>query len=130
MLKHAGAAAKQRRWAALACAAWLAGCSTMPDSRFPDFVEHHVTAQFVVPQAGRLRVPASNRSLVVQELSLEPLPQAEVFEANGERFLVYPAGTPVYVRCRFRAYATNGGPVPGLAEVLTGAHDIRNLQEP
>jgi hypothetical protein len=66
---------------------------------------------------------------VVQELSLDPTPHAELF-ADGERWLVYPAGTSVQVRCRFRAYATNGGPVPSPAEVLSGARDIRTLQAP
>jgi hypothetical protein len=123
-------AAKQRLVAPLCCTLLLACCSTLPDSRFPDFAEHHVAAEFLVPAAGRLRLPASTRSLVVQELSLDPTPQAEMFDAHGERWLVYPAGTAVHVRCRFRAYATNGGKVPSPAEVLIGARDIRNLEEP
>lgn len=123
-------AAKPRLAAALWCTVLLAGCSTLPDSRFPDFAEHHVAAEFVVPAAGRLRLPSSTRSLVVQELSLDPTPEAEMFDAQGERWLVYPAGTAVHVRCRFRAYAQNGGRVPSPAEVLVGARDIRNLEEP
>ena len=123
-------AAKQRLAAALWGTVLLAGCSTLPDSRFPDFAEHHVAAKFVVPAAGRLRLPSSTRSLVVQELSLDPTPQAEMFDAHGERWLVYPAGTAVHVRCRFRAYAHDGGKVPSPAEVLVGARDIRNLEEP
>ena len=122
--------AKQRSTAALWCTVLLAGCSTLPDSRFPDFAEHHVAADFVVPAAGRLRLPSSTRSLVVQELSLDPTPEAELFDAQGERWLVYPAGTAVRVRCRFRAYAPNGGKVPGPAEVLIGARAIRNLEGP
>ena len=108
----------------------LANCSTLPDSRFPDFEEHHVAAEFLVPAAGRLRLPSSTRSLVVQELLLDPTPRAEMFDAHGERWLVYPAGTAVHVRCRFRAYSHDGGRVPSPAEVMAGARDIRDLQQP
>jgi len=123
-------AAKQRLAAVLWCTVLHTSCSTLPDSRFPGFEEHHVAAEFLVPSAGRLRLPSSTRSLVVQELSLDPTPQAELFDSHGERWLVYPAGTAVHVRCRFRAYAQNGGKVPSPAEVLAGARDIRDLQEP
>jgi hypothetical protein len=130
MILRGSIAAKVRLAAALCGAVLLASCSTLPDSRFPDFEEHNVAAEFLVPSAGRLRLPSSTRSLVVQELSLDPSPEAEMFDSKGERWLVYPAGTAVHVRCRFRAYAQNGGKVPSPAEVLAGARDIKDLQEP
>jgi hypothetical protein len=130
MIPGSRSAAKRRLAAVLCCTVLLAGCSTLPDSRFPDFEEHHVAAEFLVPSGGRLRLPSSTRSLVVQEMSLDPTPEAEVFDSKGGRWLVYPAGTAVHVRCRFRAYAQNGGKVPSPAEVLAGARDIHDLQEP
>ena len=97
---------------------------------FPEFAEHHVAADFVVPAEGRLRLPVSTRSLVVQELGLEPAPQREQFDGNGARWLLYPAGTQVRVRCRFRAYAEPGQHAPDPAAILPGARRIEVLEGP
>jgi hypothetical protein len=108
----------------------LAACSSLPEPGFPAFADHHVDAEFVVPAEGRLRLPATTRALVVHELGLHPAPLQEQFDAAGGRWLVYPAGTNVHVRCRFRAYAGAGGSVPAAADVLVGARSIRMLEAP
>ncbi len=115
--------------AALAAAA-LAACSTVPVAGYPPFGEHHVAAEFVVPADGRLRVPASSASVLVQELRCEPRPRGEQFGAGGERWLLYPAGTAVRVRGRFRVYARADGHLPGAAELLPGASVVRRLDGP
>ena len=117
--------------ARLVCAAalWLAACSNIPRAGFPAFTECSVAAEFVVPADGRLRMPHSSWLLVVQELEANPAPQAERFD-GGSRWFVYPAGTAVRVRCRYRAYAEPGSRPAEPSDVLRGASSIRALEEP
>ncbi|MEO6594479.1 MAG: hypothetical protein ABIP94_06980 [Planctomycetota bacterium] len=105
-------------------------CSTVPEATFPAFAEHNVTAEYLVSEDGRLRVPASTQQLVVHALVAEPQPEREQFGANGERWFVYPAGTSVRVHCLFRAYAVPGGRIPAVADVLPGAVRIQSLERP
>jgi hypothetical protein len=117
--------------ARIVCAAvlWLGACSNIPPAEFPAFTERAVAAEFVVPADGRLMMPHSSWLLVVQELEADPAPQAERFD-GGTRWFVYPAGTAVRVRCRYRAYAEPGGRPAEPADVLSGASSIRALEEP
>ena len=108
--------------------ALLAACSALPPATFPEFQDHHVAAEFVVPPDGCLHLPATTRALVVRELALEPLPMREQFAA-GSRWFVYPAGTAVRAELRLRAYVQNGR-VPLLHEILRDARRIVPLEAP
>lgn len=118
------------RLAALLPCLVAATCSVVPEAAYPPFADHDVTADFVVADDGLLRVPASSRQLVVQQLTAEPRPERERFGAGGERWLVYPAGTPVCLHCRFRAYAGPDDRVPSVTDVLPGALRIRSVEAP
>lgn len=120
------------RWRAAAGALLLAAvaCSTLPPASYPPFAEHRVAADFVVPASGLLRLPATTRDLIVQELDAEPRPQREQFGQDGERFLVYPAGTAVRVRCRFRSYGELDRAPETPAQVLPAATHIELLTTP
>jgi hypothetical protein len=107
-----------------------AACSTLPEASYPPFAEHLVAADFVVPASGLLRVPATTRDLVVQELAAQPQPQREQFGGDGERWLCYPAGTAVHVQCRYRSYAPPGGQPLAPAQVLAGARHLELLASP
>lgn len=96
-------------------------CSTVPEASYPPFADHDVRAEFVVPASGELPFPASDARRIVQELELQPPPQAERFGTAGERWLLYPAGTRVQVHARLRAFAGGDGKVPPPAELLPGA---------
>lgn len=114
----------------LAAALLLAACSTLPPAAYPEFADHLIAAQFVVPEGGRLRVPVSTTDLVVQELIATPPPQREQFGHDGERWFVYPAGAHVHVHCRCRSYATPDGRPQSPAQLLPGAHHIEVLGTP
>ncbi len=120
--------AQRPQFATLALAV-AAACSVVPPASFPPHADHHVAADFVVPAAGRLLLPASTRELVVRELAVDPPPSAESFDANGRWFL-FPPGTAVHVRCRLRAYADAAGNVPTIGEILVGAARIEPLEGP
>ena len=106
------------------------GCGTLPDRFYPPFRDHHLTAYYIVPATGRIRIPATTRDLVVQQLQLEPDPTGESFDADGTRWLLYDRGTRVRLRGSFRAYSTPAGAAATPAELLPGAHDIRVLEAP
>ena len=108
----------------------LAACSVVPDASYPPFDEHHFAADFVVPADGRLPFPASSRCLTIQELHVSPAPHGEQFGEQGERWLLYAAGTAVHVRGRVRAYAGVDGHRPGVAELLPGAKHLQRLEGP
>jgi len=107
----------------------IAACSTVPSPSFPEFVDHHVAADFVVSPNGRLRLPSTTRSLVVHEVALSPAPVREHFDESG-RWFEYPAGTAVQVQCRLRAYAAKDGRVPTLPEILVDANRIATIGGP
>jgi hypothetical protein len=115
---------------AVAAAATLAACSVLPPASYPAFVDHAVAAEFVVPDGGRLRLPATTADLVVLELRAAPPPQRELFGRDGERWFVYPAGTSVRVCCRFRSYAAAGAAPLTPGAVLPDAHRIDPLEAP
>jgi len=66
----------------------------------------------------------------VQELRCEPGARGEQFGPAGERWLLYPAGTEVRLRGRFRVYAAADGRLPGVGELLSGARRVQNLEGP
>ena len=107
----------------------ITACSTVPTAAFPEFVDHHIAADFVVSPNGRLRLPSTTRSLVVRDIALTPAPLREHFDEGG-RWFEYPAGTAVQVQCRLRAYATDHGRVPSLREILVDADRIAVLEGP
>ncbi|MCA8950993.1 MAG: hypothetical protein KDE27_15925 [Planctomycetes bacterium] len=110
----------------MATAATLAACGVVPDPFYPAFEDHHLSASYVVPAAGRIRVPATSRDLVVQQLELLPAPRAEVFDPDGTRWALYDAGTRVELRGRFRSYTGDGPPLSPCA-LLPGAAEITVL---
>ena len=118
-----------RRLAALLAPVCFAACSTLPPSQYPEFVDHHVAAEYVVSPEGRLWLPSTTRSLVVRELDLHPRPVRERFDDTG-RWFEYPAGTAVRVECRLRAYAADDGHVPSLREILGDATKLEDLGSP
>jgi hypothetical protein len=107
----------------------FAGCSSLPPPSYPPFADHAVTAQFVVPESGRLVLPSSRADLVVHELRATPAPAHESFD-GGERCWHFAPGAHVAVHCRFRAYAQASGQVPQPGSVLPGAVSIVEQQVP
>ena len=111
---------------AAAAALLLAACSTLPPAALPPHRDHHVAAEFVVPDDGRLPLPPSSPTLSMRELQLDPPPLAERF-ANARRWFVYAPGTHVRVRARFRTWADADGPPADAAAVLGGARRVTAL---
>ncbi len=116
-----GRVLRSLRLPALCLCAAAAACSTLPEAGYPRFVDHEVTAEFVVPDSGELACPATHDGLIVQHLELSPLPHGERFADKDERWLLYPAGTRVQLRGRFRAFARADGSVPSPADLLPHA---------
>ena len=106
-----------------------AACSTLPVASRPPFADHHVRAEFVVPEHGRLALPESRDDLVLRELSLVPPPLGEQF-AHAQRCFLYAPGTRVQVEARFRVYGTDGHPPAPPEQVLVGATSVRSLAAP
>lgn len=104
-------------------------CSTLPEPTFPPYVEHRVEAEYIVPQSGRLLLPASSPELVVLALELLPPPEDERFRAD-RRWFTYAPGTRVTVRGRVRAYSTPGAQPPDAAALFDGAVRLRLLDAP
>ncbi|MBL8727791.1 MAG: hypothetical protein JNM25_05130 [Planctomycetes bacterium] len=129
MLPVASATARRRR-AGLAAGLLLTACSALPPAHYPTFADHRFAADFVVPEGGRLSVPATTTDLVVQELTATPPPQRELFGRDGERWFVYPAGAEVRVVCRCRSYAPHDGQPLSPAQVLPGARHLEVLTAP
>jgi hypothetical protein len=113
-----------------AAALLLAACSTLPPASYPEFADHLVAAEFVVPEGGLLQLPVTTTDLVVLELTATPPPERERFGRGGERWLVYPAGTHVHVQCRCRSYAAPDGRPLSPAQLLPGARHIEVLGTP
>ena len=116
--------------AAFVLALSLPGCAAVPDPFYPPFCDHHLAAHYIVPEAGRIRIPATSRELVVQKLQVEPDPNGESFDKDGTRWLLYDRGTRVRLRGSFRAYSSPTGTGATPAELLPGARDIRVLEAP
>lgn len=95
----------------------------MPDPHLPKHSEHDVVAEFVVPEDGRLVLPATSHDLIVHELRLEPAPLAEQF-GEGARWFTYEPGTRVVVHGRFRHYAAGDAPWDP-SELFAGAVRVR-----
>jgi hypothetical protein len=117
------------RACAAATLAALPACSTLPEPARPAFADHHVAADFVVPDSGRLELPTSSDALLVRELVLEPAPLAEQFR-DERRWFTYAPGTRVVVRARFRSYALAGASPADAAQVFAGAARVRELAPP
>lgn len=107
-----------------------AACSALPPARYPAFAERLIAADFVVPPAGRLPVPTTTPDLVLLDLGAVPPPEAELWGPDGERWLVYPPGTEVRLRCRYRSYAPPGGAPQTPRDVLPGAVRVEVLSPP
>jgi len=125
----AGLRARTARALAAALLGALAACSTLPPPTQEAHRDHHVAAEFVVADNGRLLLPSSSGSLVVREFVLQPPPLAEHFHEQ-QRWFQYAPGTRVTVTGRFRTYATGGGGPAGAATVLAGARSVRSLDTP
>lgn len=108
---------------AAVAAAFAAGCSTLPPVTMGTFRDHAVRADFVAPADGRLILPTSGPALTIHELVLAPAPLDEQF-AGAERWFVYPPGTRVVVRARFRSF---GAHAHDPTHVLRGADLVRAL---
>jgi hypothetical protein len=106
------------------------GCSTMPEASYPPHCDHELLAEFVVPADGWLPVPSSTRHLVVRELASEPPAAGERFDAAEQRYLAFPAGSRITLRCGLRCYATAHGQLPELRELLPHAVTVRSLPSP
>jgi hypothetical protein len=104
-------------------AALAAGCSSLPPVTMGTFRDHAVRADFVVPADGRLFLPTSGPTLTIHELVLTPAPLDEQF-ASAERWFVYPPGTRVVVRARFRSF---GAYAHDPTHVLRDAEHVRAL---
>lgn len=120
---------RARALALLALGGGCPGCSVLPAPSYPPHAEHDVTAQFVVPDSGRLPVPSSRPGLVVHELQATPAPARESFDA-GQRCWHFAPGAQVTLHCRFRVYADAAGPVPEPGAVLPGAVHLVEQQRP
>lgn len=107
----------------------LASCALVPDRFYPEFEDHHLAARYLVPGDGRIRVPATSRELVVQELELLPAPLGESFDPDGTRWALYDRGTTVRLRGRFRAYGPLDGRAPTPSDLLPGAQHIDVLSQ-
>lgn len=83
-----------------------------------------MTAFYIAPADGRIRVPASAAELTVQTLCCEPLPLREEFAADGQRWVVFPAGIAVRIEARLRCHAHGDQPPTALPFLLPGAHTI------
>ncbi len=105
----------------------LTACAVLPERSYPDFRDHHLAADYVVPLDGRILVPATTRDLIVQELELLPPPLGETFDADGARWMLYDHGTNVRLRGRFRAYGTGAGDAVTPTQLLPGAQRIEVL---
>ena len=106
----------------------LAGCSTLPPTQYPPFVEHAVRATFVVAADGRLALPTTTNDFVMQQLTLSPPALREEFDRDGSRWFCYPAGTQVQAELRWRQYA----PVAEQRtpqQALPHAHALQSLRE-
>jgi len=113
--------------------AWLfllAGCSTMPAGGYPPHCDHQLMAEFVVPEDGWLAVPSSTPHLVVRQLASEPSPLGERYDTRQQRYLAFPAGSRITLRCDLRCYAAEPGHLPELHELLPHAVKVYSLPRP
>jgi len=113
--------------AAIAVAA--TACSSLPPPVRPPHHDHRVEAEFIVPANGRLALPTSSATLVLQQLELAPPPLREHVDQTS-RWFAYAPGTRVTVHARFRSYASGDDAPPGPAAVLPGAATLRVLDAP
>lgn len=113
-------------WIALAAAV---GCSTLPPPLRPPHRDHHVAAEFVVPTTGRLLLPTSSDTLLLQELTLDPPPRGEHW-AGHERWFDYAPGTHVTLTSRFRTYGEAATGPANADDVLPNATRVRSLDAP
>ena len=79
-----------------------------------------------MPGDGRLPLPTSSPTLLVQQFELEPPPLAEHFH-GAQRWFTYEPGTHVALRGRFRTYADGDAAPASAARVLAGAARVHSL---
>lgn len=106
-----------------------ASCSALPDAAPLRHEDHMVEAEFLVPNSGRLVLPASTAEILVRELQLAPAPEREEFR-GAERSFTYAPGTLVTVRGRVRIYAAGGNAPRPLPQVFAGARHLLRADAP
>jgi hypothetical protein len=105
-------------------------CSTMPTGDYPPHCDHALLAECVVPADGWLPVPSSTADLVVRHLTSEPPALGERYDAAQQRYLAFPAGSRITLRCDLRCYAAPHGQLPALRDLLPAAVVLRSLPPP